>query len=296
MVLEILEAAASGAAPQNKFGFFEALNQGGFISYTVAGLLFIMLAGSLFILFTKWLEQGKIMKQAGQLGAFWRAGSVREGLGKLEKDSAFRDVAEAGLKAEETHGMMTDAMDAHDWVHGSLARAEGSITSYLAKGLPFLATVGATSPFIGLFGTVVGIYRALIAIGIAGSASIDKVAGPVGEALIMTAMGLLVAVPAVLAYNYLQGDRRSALEVLGRRAGQHQLEGRDQAGRCCCGQARCCPCQAGGPGCQGLSPSQRRRKRVWPEPPASAASGFRSGQARNAGNGSPGHSTERARH
>ena len=157
MVLEILEAAASGAAPQNKFGFFEALNQGGFISYTVAGLLFIMLAGSLFILFTKWLEQGKIMKQAGQLGAFWRAGSVREGLGKLEKDSAFRDVAEAGLKAEETHGMMTDAMDAHDWVHGSLARAEGSITSYLAKGLPFLATVGATSPFIGLFGTVVGI-------------------------------------------------------------------------------------------------------------------------------------------
>ena len=214
MVLEILEAAASGAAPQNKFGFLEALNQGGFISYTVAGLLFIMLAGSLFILFTKWLEQGKIMKQAGQLGAFWRAGSVREGLGKLEKDSAFRDVAEAGLKAEETHGMMTDAMDAHDWVHGSLARAEGSITSYLAKGLPFLATVGATSPFIGLFGTVVGIYRALIAIGIAGSASIDKVAGPVGEALIMTAMGLLVAVPAVLAYNYLQGRNKAIAEVL----------------------------------------------------------------------------------
>ena len=146
MVLEILEAAASGAAPQNKFGFFEALNQGGFISYTVAGLLFIMLAGSLFILFTKWLEQGKIMKQSGQLAAFWRAGSVREGLGKLEKDSAFRDVAEAGLKAEETHGMMTDAMDAHDWVHGSLARAEGGINSYLARGLPFLATVGATAP------------------------------------------------------------------------------------------------------------------------------------------------------
>jgi len=214
MVLEILEAAASGAAPQNKFGFFEALNQGGFISYTVAGLLFIMLAGSLFILFTKWLEQGKIMKQSGQLAAFWRAGSVREGLGKLEKDSAFRDVAEAGLKAEETHGMMTDAMDAHDWVHGSLARAEGGINSYLAKGLPFLATVGATSPFIGLFGTVVGIYRALIAIGIAGSASIDKVAGPVGEALIMTALGLLVAVPAVLAYNYLQARNKRIAEGL----------------------------------------------------------------------------------
>ena len=99
---------------------------------------------------------------------------------------------------------MTDASEAHDWLHGSLARSEASINARLAGGLPFLATVGATSPFIGLFGTVVGIYRALINIGIAGSASIDKVAGPVGEALIMTALGLLVAVPAVLAYNWLQ--------------------------------------------------------------------------------------------
>jgi biopolymer transport protein ExbB len=105
-------------------------------------------------------------------------------------------------------------MEAHDWLHGSLARSENSINSRLASGLPFLATVGATSPFIGLFGTVVGIYGALINIGISGSASIDKVAGPVGEALIMTALGLLVAVPAVLAYNYLQSRNKRIAELL----------------------------------------------------------------------------------
>ena len=109
---------------------------------------------------------------------------------------------------------MTDALEAYDWLHGSLARSEASVNARLASGLPFLATVGATSPFIGLFGTVVGIYRALIAIGIAGSASIDKVAGPVGEALIMTALGLLVAVPAVLAYNYLQARNKRIAELL----------------------------------------------------------------------------------
>jgi biopolymer transport protein ExbB len=105
-------------------------------------------------------------------------------------------------------------MEAHDWLHGSLARSEAAVNSKLAGGLPFLATVGATSPFVGLFGTVVGIYRALIAIGLSGSASIDKVAGPVGEALIMTALGLLVAVPAVLAYNWLQARNKKISEQL----------------------------------------------------------------------------------
>ena len=109
---------------------------------------------------------------------------------------------------------MGNALDAHDWLHGTLSRSEASINARLAQGLPFLATVGATAPFVGLFGTVVGIYRALIAIGIAGSASIDKVAGPVGEALIMTALGLLVAVPAVLAYNYLQSRNKVIAERL----------------------------------------------------------------------------------
>ena len=215
MFIVDLLAATANAAPQNKFGFAEALQQGGFIAYATVTILGIMSFGSFFILFTKWFEQGKILRQYNSLrGNFWRAGSLREGATKLEKNSAWRQVVDDGLTAEEQHSKMVDSMEAHDWLHGSLARSEATINARLASGLPFLATVGATAPFIGLFGTVVGIYRALINIGIAGSASIDKVAGPVGEALIMTALGLLVAVPAVLAYNYLQSRNKRIAELL----------------------------------------------------------------------------------
>jgi len=212
--VDLLTAAAE-AAPQNKFGFWEAMEQGGAIAWATLIILAIMLFGSLFILFTKYLEQAKILKQyEGVKTTFWRAASLKEGAAKLDKDSAWRQIVDDGIAAEEAHGKMTDALEAHDWLHGSLARSEASINSYLSKGLPWLATTGATAPFVGLFGTVVGIYRALINIGIAGSASIDKVAGPVGEALIMTAIGLLVAVPAVLAYNYLQARNKRIAELL----------------------------------------------------------------------------------
>ncbi|MBC2669907.1 MotA/TolQ/ExbB proton channel family protein [Novosphingobium piscinae] len=214
MLINLL-AAGANAAPQNKFGFAEALEQGGFIAYATVIILGVMSFGSFFILFTKWFEQSKIIRQGRELRQnFWRAPTLKEGAAKLEKNSAWRQLVDDGLAAEEQHGKMLDATDAHEWLVGSLARSEQSINARLASGLPFLATVGATSPFIGLFGTVVGIYRALIAIGLAGSASIDKVAGPVGEALIMTALGLLVAVPAVLAYNYLQARNKSIAEQL----------------------------------------------------------------------------------
>jgi biopolymer transport protein ExbB len=215
MFIVDLLAAAGTAAPQNKFGFAEALQQGGFIAYATVGILGVMSFGSFFILFTKWMEQAKVLRQYNALKAsFWRAPSLREGASKLDKNSAWRQIVDDGLAAEDSHGKMTDSLEAHDWLHGSLARSEATVNSRLASGLPFLATVGATSPFIGLFGTVVGIYRALINIGIAGSASIDKVAGPVGEALIMTALGLLVAVPAVLAYNWLQARNKRIAELL----------------------------------------------------------------------------------
>ena len=214
LIVDILAAAGEGA-PQNKFGFMEALEQGGFIAYATVIILGIMSFGSFYILFTKWFEQSKIMRQFRDIRTnFWKAPTLREGTTKLEKNSAWRQLVEDGLAAEEQHAKMTDSLEAHDWLHGSLARSESSINARLASGLPFLATVGATAPFIGLFGTVVGIYRALIAIGLAGSASIDKVAGPVGEALIMTALGLLVAVPAVLAYNYLQSRNKRIAELL----------------------------------------------------------------------------------
>ncbi|MEO5586447.1 MAG: MotA/TolQ/ExbB proton channel family protein [Novosphingobium sp.] len=214
MVFELL-AAAANAAPQNKFGFAEALEQGGFIAYATVTILGVMSFGSFYILFTKWFEQSKIMRQGREARAtFWRAPTLREGANKLEKNSAYRQIVDDGLAAEDQHSKMTDSLEAHDWLTGSLQRSEAAVNARLASGLPFLATVGATSPFIGLFGTVVGIYRALINIGIAGSASIDKVAGPVGEALIMTALGLLVAVPAVLAYNYLQARNKRLAEQL----------------------------------------------------------------------------------
>lgn len=213
LIVDILAAAAE-TAPQNKFGFAEALEQGGFVAYATVAILGVMSFGSFYILFTKWIEQSKVIRQAKELNTFWKANSLREGANKLDKNGAWRQIVDDGLLAEEQATRMTDSTEAHDWLHGSLARSESTINARLASGLPFLATVGATSPFIGLFGTVVGIYRALIAIGLAGSASIDKVAGPVGEALIMTALGLLVAVPAVLAYNYLQARNKRIAEML----------------------------------------------------------------------------------
>jgi len=184
MIMELLSAAAE-AAPENKFGFWEAMEQGGAIAWFIFSVLVIMSVGSFYILITKLLEQNKIMRQYKKsvAGGFWRAASLKEGAAKLEKNSAWRQVVDDAVKASDEHGKMTDQLEAHDWMHGSLQRSEDSINAKLAGGLPFLASVGATAPFIGLLGTVIGIYRALINIGLAGSASIDKVAGPVGEAL-----------------------------------------------------------------------------------------------------------------
>ena len=215
MTFELL-AAAGEAAPQNSFGFMEAMEQGGIIAWSILAVLVIMSVGSFYILFTKLLEQRKVMSQYKAVRThFWKANSLRDGATKLDKNSAWRQLVDDAILAEDQHAKMTDKLEAHDWMHGSLARSEVTINSKLAGGLPFLATVGATAPFVGLLGTVIGIYRALINIGIAGSASIDKVAGPVGEALIMTAIGLLVAVPAVFAYNWLQGRNKRIAEMLG---------------------------------------------------------------------------------
>ena len=215
MIIEFLTAAAEDAGPQTEFSFMHAMNQGGVIAWSIFTILAIMSVGSFYILITKYLEQAKILGQwKGIRSNFWRAPSLSEGAAKLDRNSAWRQLVDDSLEAERNIDKMHDNLEAHDWLHGSLARSEASINSKLAGGLPFLATVGATSPFVGLLGTVIGIYRALISIGMAGSASIDKVAGPVGEALIMTAIGLLVAVPAVLAYNWLQARNKKIAELL----------------------------------------------------------------------------------
>ena len=215
MNLYLLAAAAGEAAPENKFGFIEAMKEGGPVAWSILTVMVIMSVGSFYIMFTKLFEQNKILSQYKTVqSSFWRAASLKEGATKLDKDSAWRQLADDAIKAQDELGKMVDALESHDYMHGSLQRSEDSINAVLAGGLPFLATVGATAPFVGLLGTVIGIYRALINIGIAGSASIDKVAGPVGEALIMTAIGLLVAVPAVLAFNWLQSRNRRIAALL----------------------------------------------------------------------------------
>jgi len=209
-IVFLTAAAADQAAVAQKFGLIPALNEGGPISCSIFIVMVIMSVFSFYIMFTKLIEQQKVLKQAKEVQAtFWRANSLEEGAAKLEKNSAFRQLIDDGIAAQKQHGMLTDPVEAHDWLHGAMNRSEDSINSKLAGGLAFLATVGATAPFVGLLGTVIGIYSALIKIGIAGQADIGKIAGPVGEALIMTAIGLFVAVPAVLAYNWLQARNKS---------------------------------------------------------------------------------------
>ena len=199
---------------ENPYGF-EALWKGGdFVSKGTLTILFIMSMASWYVIVTKLYEQQKILKEAKDAGAkFWEAPSVQEGVSKLKETSPFRYIAESGIKASEHHeGKLTQKIDLYTWISMNIARAVETIQGQLQGGLALLATVGSTAPFVGLFGTVWGIYHALTAIGIAGQASIDKVAGPVGEALIMTAIGLAVAVPAVLGYNWLVRRNKTAME------------------------------------------------------------------------------------
>ncbi|HJS40968.1 MAG TPA: MotA/TolQ/ExbB proton channel family protein [Sphingomicrobium sp.] len=211
----LLLAAAAAPAGENPYGLMQALQEGGLISWSVFIILVGMSVFSFYILFTKLLQQQKIINQGNKVRAsFWNSPNLREAATKLETKSAYRAIVDDALVAQEQHSKLTDPIDQHDWMANSLARSQGSIGARLGEGLAFLATVGSTAPFIGLFGTVIGIYRALIKIGASGQASIDTVAGPVGEALIMTALGLVVAVPAVLAYNWLIRRNKSIMEDL----------------------------------------------------------------------------------
>ena len=211
----LLAAAAAAPAGENPYGLVQALKEGGAISIATFVILVGMSIGTFYILFTKFLQQQKIINQGKKVrSSFWNAPNLKDASGKLETKSAYRAIVEDALVAQDQHGKLTDPVDQHEWVAGSLSRSQGAIGARLGEGLAFLATVGSTAPFIGLFGTVVGIYRALIKIGSSGQASIDVVAGPVGEALIMTAIGLLVAVPAVLAFNWLQSRNRRISQLL----------------------------------------------------------------------------------
>jgi biopolymer transport protein ExbB len=201
-------------AMENPFGLKATWNQGDFVARGTLIIMVIMSMGSWYVIFTKLFEQRVMMKSAqSSAETFWKASSIKAGLGALEEGSAFRFIAEQGIKASEHHeGTMVESIDKHTWISMSVDRAVSSIQGRTQDGLAVLATVGSTAPFVGLFGTVWGIYNALVKIGMTGQASIDKVAGPVGESLIMTAIGLAVAVPAVMGYNWIVRRNKAVMD------------------------------------------------------------------------------------
>ena len=221
-------ASASAAAPagmataavaakeevNNPYGLDALWSQGDFVARGTLIIMVIMSMASWYVIFTKLFEQNKLLKSANAVTEnFWKAGTMKQAATTLPEASAFRYIAEQGVNADEHHeGTLVEQIDRHTWITMSVDRAVGNIQSRMQDGLAVLATVGSTAPFVGLFGTVWGIYHALTAIGIAGQASIDKVAGPVGESLIMTAFGLAVAVPAVMGYNWLIRRNKTVME------------------------------------------------------------------------------------
>ena len=209
------DADASTKEVENPYGLGALWSKGDAVAKTVLILLVIMSASTWYITAIKVVSQVKLFKQAKEARVVWNSKSLQEGVNSLKSDSAFRAIAEDGITAVKHHdGKLTDKIDLESWVSMSIQRSVGNITNDLQSGMAVLATVASSSPFVGLFGTVWGIYHALIAIAASGQPSIDKVAGPVGEALIMTAIGLAVAVPAVFFYNWLIRRNKVATESL----------------------------------------------------------------------------------
>jgi len=203
----------------NPYGIAALWTTSDYVGKSVFVILGIMSLYSWYVIITKSLDQRVLRKYAlTSEKEFWGASTLQDGLARLKggEDNAFRGLASDGLQSLEHHernkGRLTENIDLHDWISSHLQRRVDLIQSDLSGGMSVLASVGSTAPFVGLFGTVWGIYHALIAIGISGQASIDKVAGPVGEALIMTAIGLAVAVPAVLGFNWLTRRNKFILE------------------------------------------------------------------------------------
>jgi len=200
---------------ESQFGLFNVWAQGDWVTRGVALLLLGMSLASWMVILFKAMDLIRYKKLARQAEGFWHSADFAEGLNRLgpQEDNPFRNLAEEGREAaahhRNTRAQLHDSLDISDWVTRCLRNSIDHATARLQAGLAVLASVGSTAPFVGLFGTVWGIYHALLSIGVAGQATIDKVAGPIGEALIMTALGLAVAIPAVLGYNALVRGNKS---------------------------------------------------------------------------------------
>ncbi|MGV3569981.1 MAG: MotA/TolQ/ExbB proton channel family protein [Ramlibacter sp.] len=204
-----------------EFGLSHVWAQGDFVTRFVAVLLLGMSLASWMVIIMKALDLRRYARQSRQIESFWHAADFADGLNKLGSDPAnpYRALALEGREAAAHHNAQTqlhDSLGASEWLTRTLRNSIDESTARLQSGLAILASVGSTAPFIGLFGTVWGIYHALLAVSAAGTATIDKVAGPIGEALIMTALGLAVAIPAVLGYNALVRGNKNVLNKLNR--------------------------------------------------------------------------------
>lgn len=211
---------------ESQFGLSHVWSQGDWVIRSVALILLAMSVASWVVIVVKALSLRRHQRQSRAVDNFWHSKDFAEGLNKLGPggDNPFHLLALQGREST-THILhldgapprqLHDSLDVSEWVSRSLRNTLDDVTAHLQGGLAVLASVGSTAPFVGLFGTVWGIYHALLGIGASGSASIDQVAGPIGEALIMTALGLVVAIPAVLGYNALVRGNKGLMHKLNR--------------------------------------------------------------------------------
>ncbi len=211
---------------ESKFGLAHVWQQGDWVTLAVALALLAMSITSWIVIIVKLLDLRRLRAQTASCQQFWRGQDFADGLSRLgaDADNPFRLLAQAGRDATshllhlagEAPAPLRDSVDVSEWITRALRNAIDDCTAQLQSRLSLLATIGSTAPFVGLFGTVWGIYHALMALGEGGSAGIEQVAGPIGEALIMTALGLAVAIPAVLGYNVLVRSNKRVLHRLNR--------------------------------------------------------------------------------
>jgi len=201
----------------NPFSFDRFVADADVVATSVLLILAAMSLSSWYVIFTKVWDQSRVRRSYGEVEKkFWTSGNLRDGMSALSgRDNVFRTLVEDGARASQYYEEhLAEQVSLNDWITVSLHRSVESINSRLTRGLAILATTGSVSPFVGLFGTVWGIYNALISISLTGNPSLEHIAGPIGEALIMTAVGLFVAVPAVIGYNWLLRRNKDIQESL----------------------------------------------------------------------------------
>ena len=203
------------ASSANPYGLSALWSQGDWVARACLLLLTLMSTASWYVLVSKLLELRRLKKQtADAAGVFSDFKTFPARIAQLGAESPMRFLANAGSVAVQNYPAVRARVDFDTWIIRAIEQALSALQSRTQGGMAVLATIGSTAPFVGLFGTVWAIYSALVKIGASGQASIDRVAGPVGEALIMTAIGLAVAVPAVFGYNWLLRQNKLALDAV----------------------------------------------------------------------------------